>query len=126
MMDHPFRDADLRKLTVGAVAGLVLAAGFTFGSNAFGSTPPHPDTWLTEREQEVLVEMMSEFDGWVAGCLLEGLDEAPVSPPRGQRADYEADLESGRRARIVNVSDADGRSSYDERVGDGYFCYVPS
>lgn len=126
MTGHPFRDADLRKLAVGAVAGLVLAAGFAFGSNALGSTPPHPDTWLTEEEQEVLVEVMSDFEGWVAGCLLDGLDVVPVRPPRGQRADYEAQLESGRDVRIVNVSEVDGSGSYDELVGDGYFCYVPS
>lgn len=49
-MDHPFRDADLRKPATGAVAGVVLAAGFTFGTDFFGTTPPHPDTWLTEQE----------------------------------------------------------------------------
>lgn len=125
VMDHPFQDADLRKLAVGAVAGLVLAAGFAFGSNAFGSTPPHPDTWLSEEEQEVLVESMSDFDGWVAGCLLDGIDEAPVSPPRGERADYEGELESGRRIRLVNVSDAPRSHSYDELLGNGYFCYIP-
>lgn len=124
-MDHPFADADLRKLAIGGVAGVVLAAGFTFGTAAFGTSPPHPDTWLTEQEQEVLVEVMSDFEGWVAGCLLEGLDEAPLRPPRGQRADYEAELESGRRVRIVTVSDAAGSNSYDESLGDGYFCYVP-
>ncbi len=126
MTDHPFADADLRKLAVGAVAGLVLAAGFAFGSNALGSTPPHPDTWLTEEEQEALAEVMSDFDGWVAGCLLDGLDEAPMSPPRGERADYEGELESGRRVRIVTVSEADPSGSYDELVSDGYFCYVPA
>ena len=117
MMDHSFADADLRKLAVGAVAGLVLAAGFAFGSNALGSTPPHPDTWLTEQEQEVLAESMSEFEGWVAGCLLDGLDEAPVRPPRSQRADYEAQLESGRRVRIVTVSDAPEQGCYQVKLG---------
>ncbi len=125
MMDHPFRHADLRKLAVGAVAGVVLAAGVTFGTDAFGTTPPHPDTWLTEQEQEVLVEVMSGFEGWVAGCLLVGIDEGPLRPPRGQRADFDGQLESGRALRIVTVSDVDGSGSYDELVGDGYFCYVP-
>ncbi len=92
MMDHPFADADLRKLAVGAVAGLVLAAGFSFGRDTFGTTPPHPDTWLVEAEQEALAEALSDFEDWVAGCLLAGIDEGPLRPPRGQRADYEGDL----------------------------------
>ena len=71
------------------------------------------------------MEVMLDFEGCGAGCLLEGRNEAPVSPPRGQRADYKGELESGRKVRIVTVSEAAGSASYDEAVGDGYFCYVP-
>lgn len=92
--------------------GLHLWHGF------FGTTPPHPDTWLVESEQELLAEAMSGFEGWVAGCLLESLDEAPLRRPRGQRADYEVELESGRRDRLVNVKDITSSGSYNGVLGD--------
>lgn len=109
-------------MRLGFVLVAISIAGIAYAVSLFNDSPPHPDEWLTEADVEALAETLSTYDGWVAGCVLNGRDDAPIEAPGSEVISVTV---NGRDAVLFHNPGVPVSLASVEVLRPGAYCRVP-